>query len=99
MARKATKTRVRKPVSDMSSADSDEVEDDVVKDDVEDSAVETPVVKVVPQEIPRARVVLVASASLRRQGRTYKKDRPFLVQGEEAIAYFKADKRFHVSKA
>jgi hypothetical protein len=96
--KKKGKTRVRKPVED--SSPPEPVEDEKPPKPVaKKSPVSAP--KAAPPKtsgVPRARVILEGAASLRRQGRVFVKDRPFMVDGEEAIAFFESDKRFHVSR-
>lgn len=107
MPKKEKKTKVRKPVEDSTPPEPEEEEDEYepeVEPEPPKPAVKATPAKEPPKSvpapkaaIPRARVVLTGAASLRRQGRVFVKDRPFMVDGDEAIDFFKHDKRFLVT--
>jgi len=111
MPKEKKSTKVRKPVSsgieagsaedfeERITADSDS---EPVEDEIEAKTVNVGEKKasvVVPSSArARAQVVLDGATSLRRQGRVFVRGRPFFVDGEEAIEFFKRDKRFIVSR-
>jgi hypothetical protein len=107
---KDKKTRVRKPVIEDESppTDSDEEQPKVVtRTRMKPKAAKVPSPKVDDEPepkkaakyvVPTAQVVLTGSASLRKHGRKFIKDRPFQVVGDEAIRFFERDSRFHVSR-
>ena len=106
MVKEKKGTRIRKPVESEIDSEVDEKDETPVpvitkpepKPESSAPAKSVNPPKTIPsgKKVPRAQVSLDGASSLRRQGRTFVRGRPFFVEGEEAIEFFKRDSRFIV---